>query len=115
MRKYFLTVGRPLRRGKNLLTDSAASFGAGCQGGGFKAMTLTNSLAFAGVFGSFAIVLAFATVNAVAMHLRFFGHYLGRQTGEQTGSSQSQSSASDVYGFLNGHKISSACIWGEPT
>jgi hypothetical protein len=97
----------------HLFADFTACVIARRQGSGFETLTFARAHAFAGVIGSLAIVLAFATVNAVAMYLRFFGHYLGRQTGEQTGSSQSQSSASDVYGFLNGHKISSTYIWGE--
>jgi hypothetical protein len=63
-------------------------------------LALALALVFAGIFGRFTIVWAFAAVNAVAMHLRFFGHYLARQTGEQTRSGQGQCGVSDADCFL---------------
>jgi hypothetical protein len=72
-----------------------------------KTLALALALALAGVFGRFTIVLAFAAVNAVAMHLRLFGHYLARQAGEQTSGGQGYCGASDAYCGFTDHGISS--------
>ena len=81
-----------------LLTNSAASAFAVSDAHRFPALALAFTLAFARVLGSFAIVLTFAAVDAVAMHLRLFRHYLGRQTGEQPRSGQGQRA-------LAGHRL----------
>jgi hypothetical protein len=83
----------------NSLSFTTGGFTVG-EAHGHKTLALTLALAFASIFGSFTVVLAFTAVNAIAMHLRFFGHYLTRQTGEQTSGGQGQCGASDAYCFL---------------
>jgi hypothetical protein len=91
----------------HLFADFTAGFIALRQGSGFETLTFARAHAFAGVIGSLAIVLAFATVNAIAMHLRLFSHYLSRQASEQTSRGQGQCGASDAYCFFTDHGISS--------
>jgi hypothetical protein len=83
----------------HLLADSTASCIALSLGHGLEAVAFAGRLAFAAVFCSLAIILAFAGRHAVAMHSGFFsGDNSPGHTGEQ-GSSREGNSSTSSSGF----------------
>ncbi|QNH01498.1 hypothetical protein HNQ25_01845 [Pseudomonas sediminis] len=87
----------------HLLADSTFGGIALSEGHRFEAVTFAGTLAFAAVFGGFAIILAFAGRDAVTMYFGFLSHCYGAgESSEHAGSSEGDGSTSSSGGF-HGH------------
>jgi hypothetical protein len=83
---------RPLR--VPLLADGTLGIVALCQSHVLEALTFAGTLTLTAVGGGLAVVLAFAAIHAVAMHLCFFGHDNSGHAGEQRSRGESDGSTS---------------------
>ncbi|MBK5377625.1 hypothetical protein JFT81_23665 [Pseudomonas sp. TH43] len=77
-----------------LFADLATCFFASRLSHGFETLAFAGAHAFASMVFGFAVVLAFAGIDAVTVNIGIGSHRVGSNTGKHCGSGQSESGTS---------------------